>query len=143
MLKFRTMVHGADGLLDDVFHLNQAKGPLFKSRADPRVTRVGRLLRATFLDELPQLVNILMGHMSFVGPRPCLVREADLMPDQAAARLSVPQGLTGPWQVNGHHALSFEEQMAVELEYIRGWWIGRDLGILARTIPLVVSRTGL
>jgi lipopolysaccharide/colanic/teichoic acid biosynthesis glycosyltransferase len=142
MYKFRTMVDGAESLLDDVFHLNQANGPLFKSKDDPRITPVGRFLRRHYLDELPQLINVLKGEMSLVGPRPCLAREAD-QSRALAYRFAVPQGLTGPWQTNGHHAITFEEQLRVERDYIDRWSIGSDIRILALTLVLVMQRTGL
>jgi lipopolysaccharide/colanic/teichoic acid biosynthesis glycosyltransferase len=142
MFKFRTMVDGAESLLDDVFHLNQASGPLFKSKDDPRITPVGRFLRRHYLDELPQLLNVVRGEMSLVGPRPCLAREAD-QSRALAFRFAVPQGLTGPWQTNGHHAITFEEQLKVEREYIDRWSIGQDLRILLLTVGIVMQRTGL
>jgi lipopolysaccharide/colanic/teichoic acid biosynthesis glycosyltransferase len=143
MYKFRTMVNGADALVDDVFHLNEASGPLFKSRNDPRVTRVGRVLRRNFLDELPQLVNVLKGEMSLVGPRPCLLSELAEQPDVLAFRFMVPQGITGPWQTNGHHGITFEAQLREEREYVANWSLAADLTILALTIPLVLRRTGI
>jgi len=143
LYKFRTMVDGADGRADEVFHLNQADGPLFKSRVDPRVTPLGRTLRKTFLDELPQLVNVLKGDMSFVGPRPCLPGEAARMDGDVAFRFSVPQGLTGPWQVSGYHFLTFEDQLRVEWEYVNEWSLWKDFLILAKTIPLIVNRSGI
>lgn len=143
LYKFRSMVNGADALLDDVFHLNNARGPLFKAANDPRVTPVGRFLRRTYLDELPQLLNVLKGEMSLVGPRPCLPQEAEVAGPAVDFRFSVPQGLTGPWQINGHHSLTFEEQLEVERAYINGWSLTRDFGILARTFPLVARGTGI
>jgi lipopolysaccharide/colanic/teichoic acid biosynthesis glycosyltransferase len=143
LLKFRTMVDGADGMLDKVFHLNQANGPLFKSRRDPRVTRVGRVLRKTFLDELPQLMNVLRGEMSLVGPRPILAREVSELPGRVVFRFAVPQGITGPWQTHGHHRLSFEEQLNVERTYIQSWSLLKDLVILIQTTRLVLLRRGL
>src|SRR5258708_22340229 len=94
-------------MLDQVTHLNSATGPLFKAAGDPRMTPVGNLLRRCFFDELPQLVNVLLGEMSLVGPRPCLPAELAQMHQ---FRFDAPQGVTGPWQVNGHHALTWEEQ---------------------------------
>jgi lipopolysaccharide/colanic/teichoic acid biosynthesis glycosyltransferase len=142
LLKFRTMVDGADGMLDKVFHLNEAKGPLFKVRKDPRVTRVGRMLRTSFLDELPQLINVLRGEMSLVGPRPILAREVSGLPCRAAFRFAVPQGVTGPWQINGHHKLTFEEHLAAERRYIEQWSLCQDLLILVKTVKLVLLRRG-
>lgn len=143
LLKFRTMVDGADRMMENVIHLNTASGPLFKSKADPRITWVGRLLRRTFIDEVPQLVNVLRGEMSLVGPRPCLPEEERRMDPDAKLRFIVPQGLTGPWQVSGHHDLTFDEQLAVERDYVVKWTLGRDLGILVRTVPLVFGAKGI
>ncbi|MEO6798289.1 MAG: sugar transferase [Candidatus Dormibacter sp.] len=142
LLKFRTMVNGADGMLDKVFHLNVASGPLFKARKDPRCTPVGRLLRKTFIDELPQLINVLRGEMSLVGPRPILAREVADLPGRVVFRLSVPQGITGPWQIGGHHKLTFEEQLVAERRYIEDWSLRKDIEILIRTVALVVGTTG-
>jgi lipopolysaccharide/colanic/teichoic acid biosynthesis glycosyltransferase len=143
LYKFRTMTSGAAQRVDEVFHLNHANGPLFKAKDDPRVTRIGKMLRRSFMDELPQLVNVLRGDMSLVGPRPCLPSEAAQMGEHVSFRFAVPQGLTGPWQANGHHALTFDEQMRVEREYVQSWSLVKDAAILLRTIPLVLRRAGL
>jgi lipopolysaccharide/colanic/teichoic acid biosynthesis glycosyltransferase len=143
LYKFRTMTNGSAKRVDEVFHLNHANGPLFKAKDDPRVTRVGKVLRRTFMDELPQLINVLRGDMSLVGPRPCLPSEAAQMGEHVSFRFAVPQGLTGPWQANGHHALTFDEQMRVEREYVQSWSLVKDAAILMRTIPLVLRRAGL
>jgi lipopolysaccharide/colanic/teichoic acid biosynthesis glycosyltransferase len=143
LYKFRTMTNGAAQRVDEVFHLNHANGPLFKARDDPRVTRVGKMLRRSFMDELPQLINVLRGDMSLVGPRPCLPSEAVHMGEHVSFRFAVPQGLTGPWQANGHHAMTFVEQMRVEREYVQSWSLAKDVRILLRTIPLVLRRAGL
>ena len=143
LLKFRTMVDGADAMLDKVFVLNEASGPLFKARKDPRLTGVGRILRKSFLDELPQLVNVVRGEMSLVGPRPILTREVSALPGRVAFRFAVPQGITGPWQTHGHHQVSFEEQLAIERAYIQGWSLWKDLGILLKTFQLVLFRRGM
>ncbi len=142
LLKFRTMVEGADAMRDAVAGLNQANGPLFKARNDPRVTAVGRILRSTFMDELPQLINVIRGDMSLVGPRPCLAEEIATIEEAMYFRFAVPQGITGPWQTNGYHALPFRDQLAVELDYVQGWSLNRDFSILARTIPIVIERRG-
>ncbi|HEV3166315.1 MAG TPA: sugar transferase, partial [Isosphaeraceae bacterium] len=143
LLKFRTMVDGADAMLDKVFVLNEADGPLFKARRDPRLTRVGRFLRKGFLDELPQLINVVRGEMSLVGPRPILTREISALAGRVAFRFAVPQGITGPWQTHGHHRLSFEEQLAIERSYIQCWSLRKDLGILLETLHLVLLRRGM
>lgn len=142
LLKFRTMVDGADRMLATVAPLNQASGPLFKARDDPRVTRVGWPLRRTFLDEVPQLLNVLRGEMSLVGPRPCLAHEVAQMEEAMYFRFAVPQGITGPWQTNGYHALPFRDQLGVELDYVEGWSLARDLAILLKTIPIVLKSQG-
>ncbi len=143
LYKFRTMVDGADGKVDQVFHLNLANGPFFKVRDDPRVTRLGRILRKAFIDELPQLYNVLKGDMSLVGPRPCLPSEAHQHAAELAFRFAVPQGLTGPWQVNGYHLLTFDEQLRVERDYVESWSLGRDMAIILKTLPLVLTRRGI
>lgn len=140
LLKFRTMVDGAHDMLDQVTHLNSASGPLFKAPGDPRLTPVGRILRRCFFDELPQLVNVLRGEMSLVGPRPCLPAESAQMHQ---FRFDAPQGVTGPWQVNGHHALTWEELAKVELRYVRDWSLAGDFAILFRTVVLVVKLRGM
>ena len=140
LLKFRTMVEGADDMLDKVHHLNAATGPLFKAPSDPRLTTIGRLLRRGFFDELPQLVNVVRGEMSLVGPRPCLPAESAQMHQ---FRFDAPQGVTGPWQVNGHHALTWEELAEVELRYVRDWSLLGDFEILFRTVSLVLRFRGI
>jgi lipopolysaccharide/colanic/teichoic acid biosynthesis glycosyltransferase len=143
MYKFRTMVDGAEGLVHELLELNQASGPLFKVRSDPRRTPVGRVLRRCFLDELPQFINVLKGEMSLVGPRPCLSSEAAGRADLLAFRFHVPQGITGPWQTSGHHGITFEDQLLVEIDYIENWSLARDVSIILRTIPLVLRRSGI
>jgi lipopolysaccharide/colanic/teichoic acid biosynthesis glycosyltransferase len=143
LLKFRTMVDGADRQRSLLTSLNEADGPLFKAREDPRVTRVGRFLRKTFLDETPQLINVLRGEMSLVGPRPCLPDEIAQIEEAMYFRFAVPQGITGPWQTNGYHKLSFRDQLGVELDYVRNWSLGRDVSILLRTVPMVLERRGV
>jgi len=142
LLKFRTMGPDADARLDEVFHLNEASRPLFKLRDDPRMTPIGRFLRRTFLDELPQLLNVVRGEMSLVGPRPILARELTGMEKEFLFRFAVPQGITGPWQVNGHHQVSIQDQLRVERDYVRRWSLVQDLTILLKTIPLVFRKTG-
>jgi len=143
LLKFRTMVADADARLNQVLSLNQASGPLFKLRQDPRITRMGRILRCTFLDELPQLLNVLRGEMSLVGPRPILAREADQLEKQFLFRFAVPQGVTGPWQVNGHYRVTIDDQLRAERDYVGAWSLRKDFGILLRTIPLVLRKAGI
>ncbi len=143
LYKFRTMVADADSRLDEVAHLNEIEGPAFKSRHDPRVTVVGRLLRRLSLDELPQLVNVLVGQMSLVGPRPPLPEEVDRYQHWQRRRLSMKPGLTGLWQVSGRAALGdFDDWIALDLAYIDQWSLWLDLKILARTLPAVLTTRG-
>jgi exopolysaccharide biosynthesis polyprenyl glycosylphosphotransferase len=140
--KFRTMVAGADGMLESLRARNEADGPLFKLRADPRVTRVGRFLRRYSLDELPQLLNVLKGEMSLVGPRPPLAHEVAMYEDWQLDRLEVRPGITGLWQVSGRSELSFDDYVRLDLFYIENWSIAYDLFILSKTLPLLVSARG-
>lgn len=121
---------------------NEADGPLFKLRRDPRVTRVGRWLRATSLDEIPQLVNVLQGRMSLVGPRPALPEEVARYDRRARARLTVRPGLTGPWQVSGRSDLSWEAGLGLDLAYAAAPRIRTDVAVLARTLPALITARG-
>jgi len=141
-LKLRSMQVGAEELRGLLLHLNQAEGPAFKLHNDPRVTRVGRLLRKLSLDELPQLVHVLQGHMSLVGPRPPFPEEVERYEPWMLRRLSVRPGLTCLWQVRGRSDLGFTEWMRLDLEYVDRLSPGLDLEILARTIPAVLSAKG-
>ncbi len=140
--KFRTMVIDAEAQLDALRHLNEAEGPLFKMVHDPRVTRVGRVLRALSLDELPQLGNVLFGDMSLVGPRPALAREMEGWSSDLHERLRVKPGLTGMWQVSGRSDASFEEYIRLDLYYVDNWSLLTDLAIVAKTVPTVLFRRG-
>jgi exopolysaccharide biosynthesis polyprenyl glycosylphosphotransferase len=142
MLKFRTMVADAESRLDDLLSLDDLDEPVFKLPDDPRVTRVGRILRRTSLDELPQLINVLRGDMSLVGPRPEQVELVDRYGPEELIRLAVKPGLTGPMQVLGRGKLTFEERVAVEREYIENLSLARDLRIIALTIPAVLGGDG-
>lgn len=144
MWKFRSMRRAADEYVTALGHLNQyGEAPLFKLHRDPRVTRVGRVLRRTSLDELPQLLNVLRGEMSLVGPRPPLPREVARYGPHHHARLCVLPGLTGPWQVSGRNLITdFERVIRLEREYIEHWSLGADLRILARTVGVVLSGRG-
>ena len=143
VLKFRTMVVNAEALLADLERLNEADGAAFKMRHDPRITRLGVLLRKTSLDELPQLWNILVGEMSFVGPRPLPLRDVGLFSQRwQNRRFSVRPGLTCLWQAGGRHNIGFDEWMEMDLEYIDQWSFGLDLEILVRTVPAVLRGTG-
>jgi exopolysaccharide biosynthesis polyprenyl glycosylphosphotransferase len=142
LLKFRTMVAGADLLLNDLRAQNEADGPLFKLRQDPRVTKVGAILRRYSIDELPQLWNVLKGEMSLVGPRPPLADEVALYEEWQHDRLEVRPGITGLWQVSGRSELSFEDYVRLDLFYVENWSIAYDLFILSKTVPLLVSARG-
>jgi lipopolysaccharide/colanic/teichoic acid biosynthesis glycosyltransferase len=142
MLKFRTMVEGAHERLADVVEVETLPSPMFKLRDDPRITRVGRLLRRWSLDELPQLVNVLRGDMSLVGPRPEAVEMVERYRPEHRFRLEARPGMTGPMQVFGRGNLSFDERLAVEREYIENLSFGRDARILLMTIPAVLSGRG-
>ena len=143
MLKFRTMVEDADRRQAEFEHLNEAEGPIFKIANDPRITRVGRFLRRSSLDELPQIFHVLTGEMSLVGPRPMSVRDVDLF-DQGIQRkrFSVKPGLTCLWQVSGRSNLPFSKWLELDLYYIEHWSLGLDLKILFKTIPAVLSGKG-
>src|SRR5687767_862034 len=141
-LKLRSMQRDAEELRGLLLHLNEAKGPAFKLTNDPRVTRVGRLLRKTSLDELPQLLHVLQGHMSLVGPRPPFPEEVERYEPWMLRRLSVRPGLTCLWQVRGRSDLSFEEWMRLDLEYVDRQSLRLDAAILALTIPAVLSGRG-
>jgi exopolysaccharide biosynthesis polyprenyl glycosylphosphotransferase len=140
ILKFRTMVVGAHAQRDGLN--NEADGLLFKMRRDPRVTKVGRFLRKTSLDELPQLFNVLRGDMSLVGPRPALPEEAARYAESQRGRLRVKPGVTGLWQVNGRHDLAFEDYVRYDLFYVENWSLTMDLYILAKTIPALLTTRG-
>ncbi|QXC61340.1 sugar transferase [Aquihabitans sp. G128] len=142
VLKFRTMVVDAEAQLADLMDSNEADGPLFKMAHDPRITRVGRFLRKTSIDELPQLWNVLRGDMSLVGPRPALPHETEEWDALLAQRLRVKPGITGMWQVSGRSDTSFEDYTRLDLYYVDNWSLATDLAILAKTIPVVLLRQG-
>ncbi len=140
--KFRTMVCDAEARLPEVVAIDRLPEPVFKLERDPRVTRIGRILRRTSLDELPQLVNVLKGDMSLVGPRPEQVELVERYGSEQRFRLDVKPGITGPMQVFGRGQLTFEERLAVEREYIENYSIARDVLLLALTIAVVAGRRG-
>ncbi len=122
---------------------NEADGPIFKITNDPRITPIGRWLRRTSLDELPQLWNVLLGDMSLVGPRPMTVRDVSLFSEaQLMRRFSVRPGMTGSWQVAARGSFNFDQWIALDFAYIDDWSLGLDLKILARTLPAVLRRSG-
>ena len=142
MLKFRTMQVGADSMVEELRAEHGVDGLMFKMKDDPRVTRAGRFLRKVSLDELPQLINVVIGDMSLVGPRPPLPEEVTRYEDWQFDRLEVPPGISGLWQVSGRADLSFEDCVRLDLFYIENWSLAYDLYILAKTIPVLVSKRG-
>jgi exopolysaccharide biosynthesis polyprenyl glycosylphosphotransferase len=142
MFKFRSMCQDADRRLETLQTQNEATGPLFKMRNDPRVTPVGAVLRRWSLDELPQLLNVLRGEMSLVGPRPPLPKEVEEYEEWQLGRLRAVPGLTGLWQVSGRSEVPFHDMVRLDLHYIRNWSLALDFEILLRTIPAVLSNRG-
>lgn len=142
MLKFRSMFLDADQRLAELSSANEASGPLFKMKDDPRVTPAGRWLRKFSLDEFPQLINVMRGEMSLVGPRPPLPHEVDRYSPNDWRRLEVVPGMTGLWQVSGRSSLTFEEMIRLDLFYIENWSVALDLTLLFRTIPAVLFARG-
>jgi lipopolysaccharide/colanic/teichoic acid biosynthesis glycosyltransferase len=140
--KFRSMFAEADRRLDDLAALNEQTGPVFKIRDDPRVTPVGRFLRRSSLDEIPQILNVLKGDMSIVGPRPALPAEVDRYEPWQRRRLEAKPGITCLWQISGRSHIGFDEWMRLDLEYLRTRSLWTDLVILAKTVPAVMARRG-
>jgi exopolysaccharide biosynthesis polyprenyl glycosylphosphotransferase len=143
MLKFRTMVPDADAMKESLRHRNEAQEGLFKIAQDPRVTRMGRFLRATALDELPQLLNIVKGEMSLVGPRPLVIEEDERIEGWHRRRLELMPGMTGPWQILGPARVPLKEMVALDYLYVANWSLWTDVKILLRTVPHVLGRRGL
>jgi lipopolysaccharide/colanic/teichoic acid biosynthesis glycosyltransferase len=144
LIKFRSMYVDAEQRKRDVESLNEAgDGVMFKIREDPRVTRVGRLIRRYSLDELPQLFNVLRGEMSLVGPRPLIFPETDALEEHwHLRRLELRPGLTGPWQIYGRSQSPFQEMVRYDYQYVAGWSLARDIEILLATLPAVMSGRG-
>ena len=143
MYKFRTMVPGAETLIDQLLDLNELSGPVFKIKNDPRITHFGKFLRRTSIDELPQLFNVLKGDMSLVGPRPMAVRDFEgFTEDWQRRRFSVPPGITCLWQVNGRNLIPFEKWMELDMQYVDEWSLWLDLKILAKTLPAILKGSG-
>jgi len=141
--KFRSMVKNAPQLMAQLEEQNEAAGPIFKIRNDPRVTPVGKFLRLSSLDELPQLWNVLLGHMSLVGPRPMSVRDVSLFNEATLMRrFTVKPGITGLWQVSGRSSVGFDQWIKFDFNYIDDWSLALDFRILAKTVSVVVKRTG-
>ena len=143
MYKFRSMHKNAEEMLKEIEHMNEAEGPIFKMTNDPRITRVGKFIRKTSLDELPQLINVLKGDMSLVGPRPMSIRDVELF-DRGIQRkrFSVKPGITCIWQISGRSNLPFDKWLELDLEYIDNWSFWLDLKILLKTIPAVLQSKG-
>ena len=143
MFKFRSMIHGAEDLLAGLEHVNEASGPIFKIKNDPRITKLGKFLRTTSLDELPQLWNVVRGEMSLVGPRPMSVRDVSRF-DHASLmrRFTVRPGMTGLWQVSGRSETGFDQWVLMDNHYIDGRCLSLDIKILARTVGVVLRRSG-
>jgi exopolysaccharide biosynthesis polyprenyl glycosylphosphotransferase len=142
MYKLRTMVADAEQRRSEVLHLNEMNGPVFKVTDDPRLIRLGRLIRRYSLDELPQLINVVKGEMSLVGPRPLPLYEASRIKGAQRRRLAIRPGLTGLWQTRGRSTVDFDEWMRMDLEYVDRWSLGLDVRILLVTIPIVLRGTG-
>ena len=140
--KFRTMVTDAEALKADIMHLNERNGPAFKMKNDPRVTSIGRLLRATSMDEMPQFFNVLFGDMSLVGPRPLPVEECTAADQWHRRRLEVKPGLTCIWQVKGRDRSCFDQWVRQDIEYIEKHSLLLDIKLLLQTVPAVLSRRG-
>ena len=140
--KFRSMVVGADEMLPELADFNEMDGPIFKIKNDPRITGVGKLLRKFSVDEFPQLLNVLKGDMSLVGPRPPIPEEVEKYERWQMKRLTVPQGVTGLWQVSGRNLLTFEEMVRLDIYYIENWSLWLDLKLLLKTVPVVVLMRG-
>jgi exopolysaccharide biosynthesis polyprenyl glycosylphosphotransferase len=142
MVKFRTMVHDAERRRFEIADLNEISGPIFKVKEDPRITRVGGVLRKWSIDELPQLWNVLRGDMSLVGPRPFVVHESEQIEGWASRRLETTPGITGLWQVLGRNDIPFEEMVKLDYVYVTNWSLWWDIKILCQTIPVVLARRG-
>jgi lipopolysaccharide/colanic/teichoic acid biosynthesis glycosyltransferase len=142
MLKFRSMVTNAEELKAKLEALNEQSGPVFKIKNDPRITPIGRFIRKYSIDELPQLLNVLRGEMSVVGPRPPLPSEVEKYAAWQRRRLSVRPGLTCIWQVSGRNQISFEEWMYLDMQYIDNWTLLTDLSLILKTVPVVITGNG-
>ncbi len=142
-LKFRSMVKNAEKIKDSISHLNeQIKGPIFKAKNDPRITRVGKFLRKYSIDEFPQFINVFLGQMSIVGPRPPIPEEVEEYNSIHIERLKVKQGITGLWQVSGRSELSFEDMVKLDIFYIEHWSLWIDIKIILKTIPAIITTKG-
>ena len=143
IFKFRTMVANAEELLPGLLSRNEGRGLLFKLKDDPRITPLGRFLRRYSLDEIPQFINVLIGDMSIVGPRPPLPSEVAKYEPEVRRRLLVKPGITGPWQISGRSELSWEDGVRLDLYYVENWTIIGDLVLIWRTIKAVFTQRGV
>jgi lipopolysaccharide/colanic/teichoic acid biosynthesis glycosyltransferase len=142
LLKFRSMVVDAEALQEKLLAQNEQTGPVFKMRSDPRITKIGRFIRKYSIDELPQLVNILRGDMTIVGPRPPLPKEVAQYKVWQRRRLSVRPGLTCYWQVGGRNEIGFDDWMRLDLRYVDNWSLGIDAKLILQTFPVVLGGKG-
>ena len=142
MWKFRSMVKDADRKLEELLDRNEVEGPMFKMADDPRVTRIGRFIRRHSIDEFPQFINVLLGQMSVVGPRPPLPREVEQYDEWAMQRLAVKPGLTGPWQVGGRSDVDFDDMVRLDLGYIARRSVKTDMVIILQTVAVVFTGKG-
>ena len=140
--KFRSMVMNAEELITDLLDMNESDGPTFKIENDPRITKIGRILRKTSLDELPQFYNVIKGEMAVVGPRPPLLREVRQYERSQLRRLSMKPGITCKWQVWGRNKVSFKEWMRMDLDYIDHWSLALDIKIMFATIGVILKANG-
>lgn len=139
MYKFRSMYVDAEERLQELMHLNEQSGPAFKMKDDPRITKVGKFIRKTSLDELPQLINVLKGEMSIVGPRPAIPREVKLYNDYQMQRLLVKPGITCIWQVSGRNHIGFDDWVELDIEYIKTRSLWLDIKLIFKTIPALLG----
>lgn len=142
MYKFRSMVSNAEELLENLLEQNETTGAMFKMKNDPRVTKIGRFIRKTSIDELPQLINVLKGDMSLVGPRPPLKREVEVYTQYQKQRLLIQPGCTGLWQVSGRSNIGFEDMVELDLKYIVERSILKDILIIIKTVLLIFNKNG-
>lgn len=142
MYKFRSMVVNAEEKLNQLLQYNEIEGAMFKMKNDPRVTKVGKFIRKTSIDELPQLVNVLLGDMSLVGPRPPLIREVEMYTDYDKQRLLIKPGCTGLWQVSGRNNLDFHDMVVLDIKYINHLSLLNDLKIAFKTVKVVLNFNG-
>ncbi|MBX9987794.1 sugar transferase [Priestia aryabhattai] len=142
MYKFRSMVSNAEDLLEGLLDKNETTGAMFKMKEDPRITKIGKIIRKTSIDELPQLINVLLGNMSLVGPRPPLKREVEIYTPYQKQRLLVTPGCTGLWQVSGRSNIGFEDMVELDLQYIIERNIFKDILIIIRTVILLFKKDG-